>query len=70
MHVGAGIELGNAWLRLGDTAKARAAYATLLEQDKVPLEALVREQVERQNALIDAGTPAADIPPLRNPWME
>ena len=70
MHAGAGIELGNAWLRLGDTAKARAAYAGLLEQQQVPLEALIRGQVERQVALIDAGTPASAIAGLRNPWME
>ena len=36
----------------------------------MPLEALIRGQVERQVALIDAGTPASAIAGLRNPWME
>lgn len=66
----AGIELGNAWLRLGNGARATAAYRRLLDQDKMPIEALVREQLERQVERIAAGGDLARIEPLRNPWLE
>lgn len=69
-HVGAGIELGNAYLRLGDAAAARGAYRRLLDQKEMPVQALVRAQVEAQLARIDAGDDPASIKPLRNPEME
>lgn len=69
-HVGAGIELGNAYLRLGDGASARIAYQRLLDQQQVPVEALVRAQLQAQVARIDAGDDPAGLKPLRNPWME
>ena len=69
-HPGAGIELGNAYLRLGQPEAARVAYRRLLDQKKAPVEALVRGQIETQLALIDAGTDASRMKPVRNPWME
>ena len=69
-HIGAGIELGNAYLRLGDVAAARTAYGRLLAQKEMPVQALVRAQLEAQVARIDAGGDPAAIKPLRNPEME
>ena len=64
------VELGNAYLRLGDGAHALAAYRRLLEQDKVPLDALIRQQLETQIALVAASPDAARVEPMRNPWLE
>ena len=69
-HVGAAIELGNAQLRLGDLAAARAAYTVPLEQQMMPVEPLVKAQLEAQLARLDTATDPAAIPPLRNPSME
>lgn len=69
-HAGAGIELGNAYLRLGRRDEARMAYRRLLEQTQSPLEALVRGQLEAQLALIDSGVDVTRLKPVRNPWME
>ena len=68
--VGSGIELGNAYVRLGDGAHAAQAYRRLIDQDKVPLDALVRTQVERQIERVTASTDVAKIEPMRNPWLE
>lgn len=60
-----------AHLRLGDVAAAAAAYRRPLQQDKMPVEPLVKSQIETQLALLARpGISAADIKPLRNPWME
>lgn len=70
-HVGAAIELGNARLRLGDVAGAREAYRVPLRQQMMPVEPLVKAQLEAQlGRLARPGVTAADVPPLRNPWME
>lgn len=69
-HVGAGIELGNAYLRLGRRDAALVAYRRLLGQQKVPLEALVRGQLEAQVAQLEAGGDLGRLKPVRNPWME
>jgi hypothetical protein len=68
--VGSGIELGNAYVRLGDGAHAAQAYRRLIDQDKVPLDALVRKQVELQIERVTASTDVAKIEPMRNPWLE
>ncbi|HEU4665727.1 MAG TPA: phospholipid carrier-dependent glycosyltransferase [Dokdonella sp.] len=68
--VDAGVELGNAYLRLGDAAKAARAYRRLLEQDKAPLDAKVARQLRGQLARIEGGEDPSAIAPLRNPWME
>lgn len=69
-HVGAAIELGNAHLRLGDVAAARVAYGLPMAQVKLPVEPLVRAQLEAQIARLNEGTDPASVPPMRNPWME
>ena len=70
-HLGAAIELGNARLRLGDVAAAAAAYRRPLEWTRNPVEPIVKAQLEAQLArLAEPGVTAADVPPLRNPWME
>lgn len=70
-HLGAAIELGNARLRLGDAAAARAAYRVPLEQKGMPVEPLAKSQLEAQlERLAQPGVTAAGVPPLRNPWME
>jgi len=68
--VDAGVELGNAYLRLGRRAQAIAAYRRLLEQDKVPVEPLVAKQLEAQIARTRATRNPADVAPMRNPWLE
>ena len=55
---------------LGDGARALAAYRRLLEQDKVPLDALIREQLETQIAVVAASPDASKVAPMRNPWLE
>lgn len=69
-HVAAGVELGNAYLRLGDGAGAARAYRRLLEQKKVPLDGKVEKQLREQLASLENGEDLAKIKPMRNPWME
>ncbi|GAB2508549.1 hypothetical protein GCM10027084_24780 [Pseudoxanthomonas sangjuensis] len=69
-HVAAGVELGNAYLRLGDGAGAARAYRRLLEQKKVPLDGKVERQLRDQLAHLEGGEDPAKIKPMRNPWME
>ena len=64
------IELGNAYLRLGDAAGATRSYRRLLEQNKTPIDALIRQQLEAQVALIVAGSDLSKVEPMRNPWLE
>jgi hypothetical protein len=68
--VDAGVELGNAYLRLGDATQATRAYGRLLEQDKAPLDAKLERQLRVQLARIESGEAPSTIAPLRNPWME
>ncbi|MFT3754596.1 MAG: hypothetical protein QM769_01395 [Pseudoxanthomonas sp.] len=68
--VDAGVELGNAYLRLGDAPHAAQAYRRLLEQKKRPLDAKVAQQLQEQIARIERGEDPAKIAPMRNPWME
>lgn len=68
--VDAGVELGNAYLRLGDATRAAGAYRRLLEQDQAPLDARVEQQLRAQVSRLDAGEDPSTIPPLRNPWLE
>ncbi|WP_162782216.1 phospholipid carrier-dependent glycosyltransferase [Arenimonas caeni] len=69
-HVGAAVELGNAYLRLGNVAAARRAYGLPLVQQMMPVEPLVESQLQEQIARLADGTDPATVPPLRNPWME
>ena len=68
--VDTGVELGNAYLRLGEGGRAIAAYRRLLEQDKVPLDALIRQEIETQIESIEAAANPAAVEPMRNPWLE
>ena len=49
---------------------AAQAYRRLVDQDKVPLDVLVRKQVELQIERVTASTDVAKIEPMRNPWLE
>lgn len=69
-NVGVGVELGNAYLRLGQGDNAARAYRRLLEQTRVKLDRKVERQLRDQLARIEAGEDPAKITPMRNPWME
>jgi hypothetical protein len=69
-HVPAAIELGNAWLRLGERARARTAYAAPLGQDVLALDAATRSILEGQIALLDSSRVLSEITPLRNRGLE
>ena len=56
--------------QLAEQDPALAAYRRLLEQDKVPLDALIRQQLETQIALVAASADVATVEPMRNPWLE
>ena len=68
--VDAGVELGNAWLRLGERDKAVTAYRRLLEQDKVPLEPMLAEQLQAHIDRVATATDLSAVEPMRNPWLE
>ena len=68
--VDAGVELGNAYLRLGRRDEAIAAYRRLLEQDKVPVEPMLAAQLQSHIDLVAAAADPAAIAPMRNPWLE
>jgi hypothetical protein len=67
---GAAVELGNAYLRLGAREQAARSYRRLLEQKIMPVEELVRRQIETQIAKLESGADLSTIPPLRNPYLE
>jgi hypothetical protein len=66
----AGVELGNAYLRLGDGAHAIQAYRRLLDQHKMPLDATFRRQLEQQIDAIAAAADPSKLTPLRDPMLE
>jgi hypothetical protein len=65
-----GIELGNAYLRLGKSDQSIAAYRRLLENDRMPVDAGVAGQLRAQIQRIATSDGIAMIEPLRNPWLE
>ena len=65
-----GIELGNAYVRLGDGAAAVRAFRRPLDQKKAPVDTRIRAQIEAQIALIEKGADLSKLGPLRNPEME
>jgi Flp pilus assembly protein TadD len=69
-QLGAAVELGNLYLKLGKGDAARTAYARPLAQEKIPVEPLVRKQLLAQLALLDGGAAVGTIKPMRNPWAE
>ncbi len=69
--VSTGVELGNAYVRLGAGSDAIRAYRRFLDQDKAPVDAGTRRLVEAQIASIRAaGDQVATVAPLRNPTLE
>ncbi|HST45643.1 MAG TPA: hypothetical protein VLK29_10525, partial [Luteimonas sp.] len=65
-----GIELGNAYVRLGDGPMAIRAYRRPLGQTKAPVDARIRAQVEARIVAIERGADLSTLAPLRNPEME
>ena len=63
-------ELGNAYLRLGRREDAIRAYNGMFVQKQMPIDPLVAKQVHTQIDALKAGTPLAQLKPLRNPWLE
>lgn len=68
--VDAAVELGNAYLRLGERDKAIRVYQRLLDQEKVPVEPKLAEQLKAKIEEIRTARHVAAVQPLRNPWME
>ncbi|MEO6066248.1 MAG: hypothetical protein ABIP49_10775, partial [Lysobacterales bacterium] len=68
--VDTGVELGNAYVRLGKQSEAIRSYRRLLDQKKVPLDALIQQQVEAQVARVEATQDVSRVEPMRNPWLE
>ncbi|MGH8060959.1 MAG: hypothetical protein ACREO7_02975 [Pseudoxanthomonas sp.] len=64
------IELGNAYVRLGDGPAAIRAFRRPLDQKKAPVDARIREQMETQIKRIETGADLSAMKPLRNPEME
>ena len=68
--VDAGVELGNAYLRLGQRERALAAYEGLLQQDKIPVEPMIARQLKQHIERVRGARDVARVPPMRNPWLE
>ena len=64
------MELGNAWLRLGEREKAMRAYQSLIDQDKVPLAPNLVRELEEHIAMVRTADDPSRVEPMRNPWME
>src|SRR3546814_5614752 len=64
-QVDAGVELGNAYLRLGRRDEAIGAYHRSLDQDKVPVEDMIAAQLRAQIELARAAPDVAPLPPKR-----
>lgn len=69
-QLGAAVELANAYTRLGNGPGALTALRRVLDQDKIPVDTLVREQLEAQVQRLQAGGDVTALPLLRNPWLE
>ena len=65
-----GIELSNAYVRLGAGTAAVRAFRRPLDQEKAPLDSRIRAQIEAQVAAIESGADLARLRPMRNPDME
>lgn len=65
------IELGNAYLRLGDREAALRAYRQPFSQaDRDLLDQMTRASLLQRVASLERGDALDLLPPLRNPWME
>jgi tetratricopeptide (TPR) repeat protein len=65
------IELGNAYLRLGQRSAALRAYRQPFSQGaRGVLDDMTRENLAQRLASLEHGEALATLKPLRNPWME
>jgi hypothetical protein len=64
------IELGNAYLRLGERDSALTAYQALVDQTLTPLDPAILSRVREHIATIRISGSLSAVAPLRNPWME
>ena len=69
-RIDAAVELGNAYLRLGDGAHAARAYRRPLEQKETPIDADFARRLRAQVALVEAAADPSKVAPMRNPWLE
>jgi hypothetical protein len=69
-RIDAAVELGNAYLRMGDAARAARAYGRPLQQRGMPIDAELARRLRAQVALAEAGGDPKKIEPMRNPWLE
>ncbi|MBK7596319.1 MAG: phospholipid carrier-dependent glycosyltransferase [Gemmatimonadetes bacterium] len=70
-HVPAAIELGNAYLRMGDRAAAIAAYQRPFAHEKRGLlGALVKQELESHIKRLESGEAMTAIPSIRSPQLE
>ena len=69
--VAAAIELGNAYLRLGDRGAAIAAYRRPFAfEERGVLSALVKEELQGRIKRLESGEAMTAIPPIRSPQLE
>lgn len=68
--VDAGVELGNAYVRLGRRDEAIRSYRRLLDQDKMPVEAKIAAQLRSQIGRVRQAADVSSVAPMRNPWLE
>ena len=68
--LGTAAELGNAYLRLGDGARAIRAYRRPLEQTQMPVDDDLARRFREQIARVEVAQDPKQVPMLRNPWME
>lgn len=64
------VELGNAYIRLGQREQAVAAYRNLMEQQVSPIEDKLRAVLQSQIDRVQAADDVTTVAPMRNPWME
>lgn len=68
--VNTAVELGNAYVRLGEGDKAITAYRRVLEQKKMAVDALIRAQLIAQIERIESSSDVKTTALMRNPWLE
>ena len=66
----AAAELGNAYLRLGDGAKAIRAYRRPLQQKQTPIDAGFARAFREQIARVEVASDPKAVVPMRDPWLE
>ncbi len=69
-RVDAAVELGNAYLRLGDREHALRAYRRPLEQEETPIDHGIAKSMRDQLARVESASDPKQVPPMRDPWLE